>query len=54
MGPDNQAFARNQTNWRMEGRKARCFRILKLYGIAESVLISAAVFAVAELSPLLK
>lgn len=54
MGPDLDAFERNQTNWRLEGRKARCFRMLKLYGIAASVLISAAVFAVAELSPLLK
>lgn len=54
MGPDLDAFERNQTNWRLEGRKARCFRFLKLYGIATAVLISAAVFAVAELSPLLK
>lgn len=54
MGPDNQAFARNQSNWRLEGRKARFFRLLKLYGIATAVLIAAAVFAVAELSPLLK
>lgn len=54
MGPDFDSFERNQTNWRMEGRKARCFRILKLYGFAASVLICAAVFAVAELSPLLK
>lgn len=54
MGPDLDAFERNQTNWRMEGRKARFFRLLKLYGIATAVLISAAVFAVAELSPLLK
>ena len=54
MGPDFDAFMRNQTNWRRESRKARCFRMLKLYGIAASVLICAAVFAVAELSPLLK
>ena len=54
MGPDFNALERNQTNWRLEGRKARFLRILKLYGIATTVLISAAVFAVAELSPLLK
>ena len=54
MGPDFDALDRNQDNWRMEGRKPRFLRILKLYGIATAVLISAAVFAVAELSPLLE
>ena len=54
MGPDLDAFERNQTNWRLEGRTDRCFRFLKLYGIATSALISAAVFAITELCPLLK
>lgn len=54
MGPDYEAFERNQFNWRMETRKARFLRLLKIYGTAMTILIAAAVFAVAELSPLLK
>ena len=54
MGPDFDAVERNQTNWRRESRKALCFRMLKLYGTAVTVLVAAAVFAVAELSPLRK
>lgn len=54
MGPDYEAFERNQHYWRMESRKARFLRLLKIYGTATAILIVAAVFAVAELSPLLK
>ena len=50
--PDWEAFERNRSYWRFEGRKQRYIRALKIYGLATAAIFAAGVFFLMEIGEL--
>ncbi len=47
--PDWEAFERNRSYWRFEGRKERFMRALRIYGLATITIFAAGLFFLWEI-----